>query len=69
MREGPGEDQGYYIPPRCVEDESINGLAESGRVEEGEENEAGADEGEARSDTLGSLEVVKLPGSQRMGHC
>lgn len=58
-----------YIPPRCVEDESIDGLAESRRVEEGEENEAGSDEGEAGSDTLRSLEVVKLSGSQSMGHC
>ena len=57
---GAREDWKLYIPPRCVEYESIDRLPESRRVEEGEQDEASANEGEAGGNTLCGLEVTKF---------
>lgn len=58
------EDSETYIPPGCIEDKSIDRLPEGRRVEEGEEDEAGSNEGEAGGDTFRNFEFMKLCGTQ-----
>ena len=62
------ENSKSYIPPRCIEDKSIDRLPEGRRVKECEKDEASSNEGEARGNTFCNLEVMKLLGSQGMGH-
>ena len=66
--EARGRDLGTDVPPRCVEDKSVDRLPEGRRVEEGEQDEAGSNEGETGGDTLGNLEIMKFFGTRCMRH-